>query len=71
MRAVAAGVTAGAILSLVVDSGIVRLLPELGSSQWRFRIGAATVLSSASIVAAMIAARQAASVEPARALRGE
>jgi len=71
MQAVVAGVSAGAILSRVVDSGIVRLLPELGSSQWTFRVGAATVLSSASVLAAVIAARHAASVEPARALRGD
>jgi putative ABC transport system permease protein len=71
LRAVAAGVAAGAFASFAVDAGMVRLLPELGSSQWTFRAGAAMVTSTASIVAAMLAARQAASVEPARALRGE
>jgi predicted permease len=71
MRAVVAGVGAGAMLSIAVDSGIVQLLPELGSSRWTFRIGAAIVMSIASAAAAMIAARQAVSVEPVRALRGE
>jgi hypothetical protein len=71
MRAVGAGVGAGAMLSIAVDSGIVQLLPELGSSRWTFRIGAAIVMSIASAAAAMIAARQAVSVEPVQALRGE
>jgi putative ABC transport system permease protein len=71
MRAVLGGVAAGAILSRAVDAGILRLLPELGSSQWTFRIGAAAVMSIASIAAAMIAARPAASVDPALALRGD
>lgn len=71
MRAVVGGLAMGAMLSLAVDSGIARLLPELGASQWKFRVAAAMVMSVASITAAMIAARRAASVEPARALRAK
>jgi hypothetical protein len=62
--------SAGAIVSRAVDAGIVRLLPELGSSQWAVRLAAAIVMSIAGMAAAMIAARQAASVEPVQALRG-
>jgi putative ABC transport system permease protein len=71
LRAIGAGVVAGALLSLVVDRGIVQLLPELGSSQWRFRIWAGMMMSLAGVTAAMIAARRAASIEPIRALRSE
>lgn len=71
MRAVVAGAAVGAFLSLVVDNGIVHLLPELGSGQWTFRVGAGMVLSLAGVMAAIAAARRVASVEPMRALRGE
>ena len=71
MRAVGAGVITGAMLSLAVDGGIIRLLPELGASQWAFRMGAAIVMSTAGVIAAILAARHAASIEPVRALRGD
>lgn len=71
MRAVVAGVVAGGMLSLAVDRGIVRLLPELGSSQWRFRLGAGLIMSIAGVMAAILAARHTASIEPMRALRGD
>lgn len=71
VRAVAAGVVSGAILSVGVDSGIARLLPELGSTHWTFRIGAGAVMAMAGAAAAIVAARHAASIEPLRALRGE
>jgi predicted permease len=69
VRAIAAGVAGGAILSLGVDNGIVRLLPEMGSTQWTFRIAAAAVMVIAGAAAAIAAAWQAASIEPVRALR--
>jgi putative ABC transport system permease protein len=71
VRAVAVGVASGAVVSLAVDSGIVQLLPELGSTQWTFRLVAALVIAIAGALAAMIAARHAASIEPVRALRGD
>jgi putative ABC transport system permease protein len=71
LRAALAGVAIGAALSFFVDSGIVRLLPELGAGVWTFRLGAAVIMISAAAAAAMIAARHAASIEPARALRGD
>jgi ABC-type lipoprotein release transport system permease subunit len=71
LRAVVVGLSAGAMLSAAIDSGITQLLPELGSSQWTVRTGAAIGMSIASMAAAMIAARRAASVEPVQALRGE
>jgi ABC-type antimicrobial peptide transport system permease subunit len=70
-RSVMAGVTAGAILSIMVDAGIVGLLPELGASDWMFRLAASAVMMGAGAAAAIGAARHAASIEPVRALRGE
>jgi putative ABC transport system permease protein len=71
LRAVLAGAGAGAILSFAVDMAIVRLLPELGSSDWTFRVGAAMVLVGAGTTATVIAARQAAAIEPVQALKGD
>jgi putative ABC transport system permease protein len=71
LRAVLAGVVAGAVLSFVVDSGIVRLLPELGAGDWTFRLGAAMTMIGTGAAAAIIAARHAASIEPVQALRGD
>ncbi len=71
LRAVLVGVAAGAFLSFVVDSGIVRLLPELGAGDWTFRLGAAVTMIGAGAAAAIIAARHAASIDPVQALRGD
>lgn len=71
LRAVLAGTGVGAILSVAVDLGIVRLLPELGTGEWRFRLMAAVVMMGAGAAAATIAARHAAAIEPVRALRGD
>ena len=71
LRAVLVGVAAGACLSFVVDSGIVRLLPELGAGDWTFRLGAAVTMIGAGAAAAIIAARHAASIDPVQALRGD
>jgi predicted permease len=71
VRAVAAGVAGGAVLSLGVDSSIVRLLPELGSTQWTWRISAGVLMAAAGAAAAVVAARHAVSIEPLRALRGD
>lgn len=71
LRAVTAGAVAGVILSLIVDTGIVRLMPELGAGDWALRLGAAAVMVGAGAVAAMLAASHAASIEPMRALGGD
>jgi putative ABC transport system permease protein len=65
------GVVAGGALSWMVDAGLVRLFPELGGGEWAFRIGASALLVSAGALAAIAAARRAAGIEPARALRGD
>jgi putative ABC transport system permease protein len=69
LRAVLAGVAAGAALSFMVDGGLVRLLPELGAADWIYRSAAAMILIAAGAAAAMIAARLATSIEPITALR--
>src|SRR3954453_22828802 len=51
LRAVLAGVAAGAVVSLVVDTGIVRLLRELGGGNWMFRLGAAIAMIGAGAAA--------------------
>lgn len=71
LHAVLAGGVAGMIVSIAVETGMVRLLPELGSGQWSFRIAAALLMMIAGAAAATIAARHAASIEPMRALRGD
>jgi putative ABC transport system permease protein len=71
LRAVFAGVVAGTVVSLMVDTGIARLLPELGAGNWTFRLGAALVMIGAAAAAAVTAARHAASIEPVRALHGD
>jgi hypothetical protein len=71
LRAVLAGAAAGTMLSYLADSGLVRLLPELGVGDWSFRFGAAVLMVGAGAAAAMVATRQAASTEPERALRGD
>jgi len=71
LRAVAAGAAIGAGISVAVDSGIVKLLPELGRGDWRLRTAAAAVMIVAGAVAAIVAARQAISIEPVRALRAD
>jgi predicted permease len=71
VRAVLAGAAAGVLFSLAVDSGIVRLLPELGSGDWTLRFAAALTMIGAGAVSAIVAGRQMASIEPVRALRGD
>jgi putative ABC transport system permease protein len=71
LRAVFAGVVAGTVVSLMVDTAIARLLPELGAGNWTFRLGAALVMIGAAAAAAITAARHAASIEPVRALHGD
>jgi putative ABC transport system permease protein len=71
LHAVLGGVVAGGALSWMVDAGLVRLFPELGGGEWAFRSGAAALLVSAGALAAIAAARRAAGIEPARALRGD
>jgi predicted permease len=71
LRAVVFGAACGALLSLAVDRGIVQLLPELGASEWTYRVAAALVMVAAGALAAIVAARHAASIEPVRALRGD
>lgn len=71
LRAVTAGAAIGAGISVAVDTSMVQLLPELGGGDWMFRAGAAAVMVVAGAIAAIIAARQAASIEPVRALRGD
>jgi len=71
LRAVAAGAAIGAGISVAVDAGIVQLLPELGRGDWRLRTAAAAVMIVAGAVAAIVAARQAISIEPVRALRAD
>ena len=71
LRAVMVGVGVGLGISVGVDAGIARLLPELGSGDWLFRTGAAALMLVTGAVAAILAAWHAASIEPARALRGD
>jgi len=71
LRAVAAGAAIGAGISVAVDSGIVQLLPELGRGDWRLRTAAAAVMIVSGAMAAIVAARQAISIEPVRALRAD
>jgi len=71
LRAALGGVAAGVLLSLLVDSTIVRLVPELGGSDWTFRFGAALIMIGTGSAAAIVAARHAAAIEPASALRGD
>jgi putative ABC transport system permease protein len=71
LRPALAGVAAGIALSLLVDSAIVRLLPELGGGDWSFRFGAALIMIGTGTAAAIVAVRPAASIEPASALRGD
>jgi putative ABC transport system permease protein len=71
LYAVLGGVAAGGALSFLVDTGLVRLIPDLGAGEWTFRVGAAALMASAGAGAAIAAARRAAGVEPARALRGD
>jgi ABC-type antimicrobial peptide transport system permease subunit len=71
LRAVLSGAGVGAILSFALDTGIVRLLPELGAGDWTFRVAAALVLIGTGTAAAAIAARHAAAIEPVQALRGD
>ena len=40
LRAVLSGAGVGAILSFALDTGIVRLLPELRAGDWTFRVAA-------------------------------
>ena len=69
LRAILAGAGSGAILSFIVDGSLVRLLPELGASDWGYRAFASALLIAAGAAAAMIAARQAVAIDPIRALR--
>jgi putative ABC transport system permease protein len=71
LRAVAVGAAIGATVSVAVDSGLVQLLPELGRGDWRLRACAAALMAVAGAVAATVAARQATSIEPVRALRAD
>ncbi len=71
LGAVAAGAAVGAILSLMVDGSLARLLPELGGGNWMYRALACAIMIAAGGAAATIAARQAAAVEPLTALRGD
>jgi putative ABC transport system permease protein len=69
--AVIAGVGLGALLSVALDTGLVKLLPELGRSEWVFRVGSAVLVIAISTVATIVAARHAATIDPIRALRGD
>lgn len=71
LRAVLLGAAAGAMLSTTVDAGIVRLLPELAAPDWAYRLSAAAVMIGAGAAAAIIAARQAAAIEPIKALQAD
>jgi ABC-type antimicrobial peptide transport system permease subunit len=71
LHAVLAGGAAGMMVSIAVDAGMVRLLPELGSGQWSFRVAAALLMLAAGAAAATVAARYAAAIEPIQALRGD
>jgi predicted permease len=69
LRAVVLGVVAGALLSVTVDAGLVRLLPELGGGSWTLLFGASLTMISAGTATAIVASRRAASIEPLQALR--
>lgn len=71
LRAVLTGVVGGGALSFMIDGGLVRLLPELGGTEWTFRVLAALVMIVAGAAASVVAARHAAAIEPIRALRGD
>jgi ABC-type antimicrobial peptide transport system permease subunit len=71
LTAVFAGVVIGGVSSSFVDAGIVRLLPDLALPHWSSRIALAAIMALAATSAAAIAAWNATSVEPIRALRGE
>jgi putative ABC transport system permease protein len=71
LHAVLGGVVVGGALSWMVDDGLVRLIPDLEGGEWTLRAGAAALMMSAGAIAAVVAARRAAGIEPARALRGD
>jgi predicted permease len=71
LHAVLAGGAAGMMVSMAVDAGMVRLLPELRSGQWSFRVAAALLMMAAGATAATVAARYSAAIEPIQALRGD
>jgi ABC-type antimicrobial peptide transport system permease subunit len=71
LRAVVVGTLIGILGSTVAHAGVARLLPELDGPGWLLRAGAAAVLSLIGGAAVAIASRQAASVDPARALQAQ
>ena len=71
MRAVSAGVLCGVVLSFGVDYGAARLLPDVDSSIWYYRVGAGAMLLFIGCAAALAAARTSLSVDPREALQGK
>jgi putative ABC transport system permease protein len=71
LNAIAGGVAAGVMLSVMVDRSIVSLLPELGAGDWMLRLGAGAILLTVGGLAAAAASRHASQIEPMRALRGD
>ena len=69
--AVVAGALAGLILSAIVDTGVARVVPEIGDTTWRFRLMAGLAVGLVGVMASVFAARRAVTIDPVRALQAE
>ena len=66
-----AGAVAGILLSAVAGAGLTALLPEVQGAGLAYSLAAAAVLITVGAIAAVLASRRAASVDPLIALRSD
>jgi putative ABC transport system permease protein len=71
LRAVIAGAIVGIAASIAAGVGLAAALPEVRGAAWVFAGGCGCLLVAVGAVAALLAARGVASIEPLRALRAD
>ncbi len=69
VSAVAGGLVAGAVVSLLVSRALAAAIPEVADASWTFSLAAGFVLLAAGASAALLAARSVVRLDPLRALR--
>ena len=71
LRAVIAGAFLGVGASIAAGAGLAAVLPEVRGAAWLFAASCGSVLVAIGAMAALLAARRVASIEPLRALRAD